>query len=304
MNRQTIYSYIRYPVDRPRQTRFGDLLERAFRDYSSTHGSIYAAAITYYLLLSLFPLLVVMVAAIGLLARDPDFQQQVVDQIMTVLPAGAGVQDQVEEIVAGIASPSSGIVGLLGLVGSFFAASGVFGALRKSMNIAFNVSQSHSFIHGRLHDLVSVVAVVIMVLMSTAMTVSLGMIRSYLSRWLDGAPATVAWQAMNLSLPLVFSFLFFLSIYVLIPNQRLSVRDVWGGALIAAIGFEVLKAAFSFYLIQFASFTEVYGALGSLIALLVFVFSTASITIFGAELASEIARDRAARDTHIEHPGP
>jgi membrane protein len=292
MNRQTIFSRMRFPVDFIRQTRVGDLLELAIRDYSSSHGSIYAAAITYYLLLSIFPLLVVTVAAIGLLARDPGFQEQVVDQIMTVLPTGSGVQEQVEDLVASVARPQSGIVGLVGLVGAIWAASGVFGALRKAMNIAFNVTEGHSFIHGRLHDLVSVFAVVLMALTSTALTVTLGMIRSYTARWFDGPLVAVAWRVFNLFLPLFFSFLFFLLIYRLIPSQRLRVREVWVGALLAAIGFEALKMIFSFYLVNFANFTEVYGALGSLIALLVFVFITASITILGAEIASESARER------------
>jgi len=293
MNRQSIFTRIRYPVDLIRQTRVGDLLERAIRDYVSSHGSIYAAAITYYLLLSLFPLVVVLVAAIGLLARDPGFQEQVVDQIMTVLPTGSGVQEQVEDLVVSVARPQSGIVGLVALVGAIWAASGVFGALRKSMNIAFNVTEGHSFIHGRLHDLLSVFAVVLMALTSTALTVTLGMVRTYTARWLDGQLVAVAWQGFNLFLPLLFSFLFFLLIYRLIPSQRLRVREVWVGALLAAIGFEALKMVFSFYLVNFANFTEVYGALGSLIALLVFVFITASITILGAEIASESARERA-----------
>jgi membrane protein len=296
MDRQVIFRRIRYPIEFARQTRVGDLLERAIRDYVSSHGSIYAAAITYYLLLSLFPLMVVTVAAIGLLARDPGFQKQVVDQIMTVLPTGAGVQDQVEDLVASVARPQSGVVGVVALVGAIWAASGVFGALRKSMNIAFNVTEGHSFIHGRLHDLLSVLGVVLMAMMSTALTVTLGWVRSYTARWLDGPLAGVGWQVFNLLLPLVFSFLFFLLIYRLIPSQRLRVRDVWVGALLAAVGFEALKLVFSFYLVNFATFTEVYGAIGSMIALLVFVFMTASITILGAEIASESAREQVGRD--------
>jgi membrane protein len=295
MNRPSIANRVRYPYDVVRQTRVGDVLERAIRDYVNSHGSIYAAAITYYLLLSLFPLMVVLVAVVGLLARDPGFQEQVVEQIMTVLPSGSGVQEQVEEMVASVARPQSGVVGLVGLVGAIWASTGVFGALRKSMNIAFNVSGGHSFIHGRLHDLVSVIAVALMAITSTSLTVTLGRIRSYSARWVDGHVVNGLWQVFYLLLPLVFSFLFFLLIYLLIPNQRHRVSDVWAGALLAAIGFEVLKLGFSIYLIHYATFTEVYGALGSLIALLVFVFIAATITIIGAEVASEVAKDRASQ---------
>jgi len=302
MKRQAIVNRIRYPYDVVRGTWAGAIVERAIREYISAHGSIYAAAITYYLLLSLFPLIVVLVAVLGLLARDPGFQQQVVEQIMTVLPTGAGVQEQVEEMVASVARPQSGVVGLVGLVGAIWTSAGVFGALRKSMNIAFRVPGGHSFIHGRLHDLLSVIVVALMAVTSTALTVMLGRIRSYTSRWFDGAFVEALWQVFNLLLPLVFSFLFFLLIYLLIPNQRHRVRDVWVGALLAAIGFEVVKLGFSFYLLNYATFTEVYGALGSLIALLVFVFITASLTILGAEIASEVASERARRAIEIKPP--
>jgi membrane protein len=162
------------------------------------------------------------------------------------------------------------------------------------MNIAFNVPDGHSFIHGRLHDLGSVIAVALMAIISTALTVTLSRVRSYISRWLDGDFVNASWYVFNLLLPLVFSFFFFLLIYVLIPNQRHRPRDVWVGAFLAAVSFEVLKLGFSFYLVNYATFTEVYGALGGLIALLVFVFLTATITILGAEIASEVAKDRIA----------
>jgi membrane protein len=285
-----------HPVDRARRTQLGDLLERAIRDFTGDHASIYAAAITYYLLLSLFPLLVIVVAVIGLLARDPSFQAQVVDQIMTLLPGGAGVEDQVKQIVAGIARPRSGVVGLVGLLGALWAASGVFGAVRKALNSAFDVPAGQSFIRGRMHDLVSVVVVVLMALASTALTATLALARAWVSRWFDGPLSNVGWGLIYLLLPLMLSFTFFVLLYWLIPNQRLQLRDLWIGALIAGLGFELAKALFTVYLANFANFTEVYGALGSMIALLVFVYIVANIAIFGAEIASEMAKARSGRD--------
>ncbi|HEX5165374.1 MAG TPA: YihY/virulence factor BrkB family protein [Thermomicrobiales bacterium] len=293
MERPGFVSRIWYPVDRARRTRLGGLLERAIRDFTGDHASVYAAAITYYLLLSLFPLLVIVVSVIGLLARDPSFQAQVVDQISTLLPGGSGVDEQVEQIVAGIARPRSGVVGLVGLLGALWAASGVFGAVRKALNNAFDVPVGQSFIRGRLHDLLSVIAVVLMALASTTLTATLAFARAWVSRWVDSPLTNVGWGLVYLLLPLALSFTFFVLLYWLIPNQRLYLRDLWIGALIAGLGFELAKALFTVYLANFANFTEVYGALGSMIALLVFVYIVANIAIFGAEVASEIAKERA-----------
>jgi len=297
MERKAILKRARYPVDRTRRTRVGDVVERAVRDFASDSGTIYAAAITYYLLLSIFPLLVISVAVIGLLARDAGFQERTVDQITSVLPSSTGVREQVEEIVAGIARPRSGVVGLFALLGGFWTASGVFGALRKALNNAFDVPMKRSYFHGRLYDLASVFAVVILAIASAALTATLALVRSFFSRWFDGMLSTIGWGLVYFFLPMVLSFIFFLLLYRLIPNHTLHWRDLTVGALVAAFGFELAKALFTLYLATVASYNEVYGALGSLIALLVFVYIVANITIFGAEIASELAKDRVARRT-------
>lgn len=297
MDRQAIFKRIRFPVDRARQTRVGDLLERAIRDYTGDDGSIYAAAITYYLLLSIFPLLVIAVAVLGLLARDDAFQAQVVDEVVRQLPSGSGVRRQVEEIIGGIARPRSGLFGLFALLGALWTASGVFGALRRALNNAFDVPMKRSFFRGRLHDLASVFAVIVLVIASTGLTVTLALIRAYLSQWFDGFLSSAGWWLVYLFLPLVLSFTFFLLVYRLIPNHTLGWRDLRIGALIAAVGFETAKALFTLYLTTFASYTQLYGALGGLIALLVFIFIAANITILGAEIASELAKDHEGRQS-------
>ena len=107
--------------------------------------------------------------------------------------------------------------------------------------------------------------------------------------------STIGWWLIYLLLPLALSFTFFLLLYRLIPNHTLHWRDLRVGAFVAAFGLELAKVLFTLYLTTFASYNEFYGALGGLIALLVFVYIVANVTILGAEIASEIAKDRAAR---------
>ncbi|MEX2314642.1 MAG: YihY/virulence factor BrkB family protein, partial [Thermomicrobiales bacterium] len=228
---------------------------------------------------------------------DPDFQAQVVEEVTRQLPTGAGVQRQVEEAVAKIARPRSGVFGGIALLGALWTSTGVFGALRKALNNAFDVPSARSFFRGRLQDLASVFAVVVLAITSTALTATLAIVRAYSDRWFDGFVSTIGWGLLFLLLPLIFSFTFFLLLYRLIPNNTVGWADLRIGALVAAVGFELAKTLFTVYLTTFATFNEIYGALGSLIALLVFVFIVANVTIFGAEIASELAKDHAGRET-------
>ncbi len=292
MNWNAIWTDIRQPLERARQSYVGTVLWRALNDYRRDAGSVYAAAITYYVLLSLFPLLIFLVSVFGLLIGDPALQERVVDEIVRQLPPGLDLEEQVEGVVSGVANTRFNIVGLLGLGGAIWTASGMFGALRRALNSAFDVPMARSFIHGRLLDIVSVLAVIILVIISMALTATLTIVRVYADQYFTGTLITLGWTIVYLLVPLAFSFSVFLVIFRLIPNHTLAVGDLWPGALIAAIGFELAKAAFSFYLANFGRYEAIYGALGGIVAFLFFVFMAANIMILAAEINAELARDR------------
>lgn len=98
------------------------------------------------------------------------------------------------------------------------------------------------------------------------------------------------WYLGMALLPLAFSFVIFALVYRFVPNDRISWRDVWPGALLAAFLFEVAKNAFAWYLANFANYSLVCGSLGAVIAFLFWSYLSALILLLGAELASEYSR--------------
>lgn len=106
-----------------------DVLWRAAANYAEHGGAVYAAAISYYVLFSLFPLLIFAVAALGLLVRDPSIQDRVVSAIINQFPPAVNLRGQVETAVSGVVESSVTVLGLVGLLTAVWTASGAFGAL-------------------------------------------------------------------------------------------------------------------------------------------------------------------------------
>jgi membrane protein len=269
-----------------------DVAWRAAKNYADHGGTIYAAAMSYYVLFSLFPLLLFGVAALGLLVRDPSVQERTVSAIVNQFPPEVNLRNQVEAVVAGVAGRYVTALGLLGGPAAVWTASGVFGTLRRALNRAFDVPGAQSFIHGKVVDLVSVLGVMGLVALSITATAVLGLVRAFADAYVAGLLATVVWGVVYFLVPFGLSFVTFLVVYRLIPNRRVRLSDLWIGALLAAVGFEVAKAGFSLYVANFGRYQEVYGALGGAVLFLFFVYVVSSIVIFAAEVTSELIKDR------------
>ena len=104
------------------------------------------------------------------------------------------------------------------------------------------------------------------------------------------------WDAGLLAIPAMLSFVSLLFVYWLLPNIEVRVRYIWPGALVAALGLELAKHGFAFYLGNFATYSVVYGSLWGVIALLTWVYLSANLLLFGAEVAAEVP--------HVLHEEP
>ena len=276
-----------------RRVRALDIVWRAAKNYGDHGGAVYAAAMSYYVLFSLFPLLIFGVAVLGLLVRDPSIQDRIVSAIVDQFPPEVNLRGQVEAAVAGVAESYITVLGLLGGLAAVWTASGVFGSLRRALNRAFDVPGAQSFIHGKLVDLASVLGVMGLVVLSMAATAALGLFRALADDYVAGWPANLVWGLVYFLVPFGLSFVAFLVVFRLIPNLRVRLADLWIGALLAAVGFELAKAGFGLYLANFDRYQEVYGALGGAVIFLFFVFVVSNIVIFAAELTSELVKERA-----------
>lgn len=268
------------------------LAVRSVQEFGDDRCTQMAAAISYYALFSLFPLLIFMVSIFGIFLQSSSLQEELINHVLDFIPLTSDegrneVRDAIGAI-AGISIPLS-VVGLLGLA---WSASAMFGAIRTSLNVAWDLEAPRHFFKQKLLDLAMVAGVGVFFLLSIGTTTLLRTTQEVSSDILGPLSSNTAffWRAIPHLLPAMFSFGAFIVLYRLVPNAPIKTRDVWVGALIAAIFFEILKNGFSFYIANFGRYDVVYGSLGAVVALLFWMYLSAVILLLGAEVASEYPR--------------
>ncbi len=275
--------------------RLRALAVRSLREFFADGCPQRAAAISYYALLSLFPLLILAVGALGLVFDRTSVREQVIRFVLERVPLrpGAGRAD-LRALLDGVSSHATGF-GVIGALGLVFAASGVMGALRHGLNAAWDVDDPRPPLQGKLVDLLLVLGVGIAIAASFALSLAVRLTASFadtLSGWLGIDAPTTLLDALARLIPPVVSLLVCALLFRLVPARDTRLRDTWPGVLFAAAGFEAAKAGFSLYLQHFAHYDAIYASLGSIIAFIVFIWLAANVLLAGAEVASEWARQR------------
>ncbi len=268
------------------------LLLTAARSHSRHGCSLLAAAISYYVMFSLFPLIIFAAGMAALVLRDPDLQRRAIDSILEALPLSPteGRQD-LEELFRAISGPTSGGIGLLGLLGSAWSASNMLAAVRRSLDVVFE-AQSRPLVRAKLTDFAAMAALGLLLLASIALSLSL----SLAQRALEGEGAAgvvmdVLLLALSYLLPLGVSLAAFLFLFAWVPAVRPSWRQALLGAVVAALLFEAAKNVFGLYVRNFANFDVVFGSLGAVAAFLFWVYLSATIMLYGAEVVAATRKE-------------
>lgn len=189
-------------------------------------------------------------------------------------------------------SDVSGALAIVGLVGMGWAGSAMFGAIRKSLNIAWDAEAHRPVVQQKLVDLAMVLGIGILIGASVGITAALHTVRQVTDDALGPLSGGTAylWAAIILVLPGFFSFSVFTLVYRYVPNAPTSFRHVWPGALLAALLFELLTNGFAFYVANFNNYAGLYGALGGILLFLLWTYVASNILLVGAELAAEYPR--------------
>lgn len=281
----------------------GRLLLTAARRFSAHQCSLLAAAVSYYVMFSIFPLLVFAAGVAGLLLRDPDLQQRAIDAVMDALPLSPTQGRQnLEDLFRTISGPASGGIGLVGLLGSAWSASNMFGALRRSLNVVFEAGD-RPLLRAKLTDFVTMGLLGLLLVGSVGATAILAL-ASGRAQGPEGVRplVTALWLVPTYLLPFVVSLGAFLLLYRLVPARQPSLRAALPGALVAALMFEVAKNLFGLYVRNFANFDVVFGSLGAVAAFLFWVYVSASIALFGAEVSATLAGGEEGRQREASPP--
>jgi membrane protein len=287
--------------------RTGQLIEHGVTQFFAHGDPQRAAAISFYALFSVFPLAILCVAVLGIVANDTQVRVQVVDFLLNNLPLTADQgREQLQNLLLQVTRDVAGF-SVLGVLTLFFAASGVMGAIRQALNAAFDADEHRPPVQAKLWDLAMVLAFGVLVTFSFALTL-VDEIRASISEHADevirGAGGVVTRVLIDAGriVPLILAVVIFAGLFRVVPARRQKLRDTWPGVLVAAIGYELAKLGFTIYLTHFANYGAIYASLGSVIAFLVFVFVAANVALLGAEMASQWPGVRAG--DYDGPPGP
>jgi membrane protein len=273
-----------------------DIVKETASDWLDDKAPRLAASLALYTLMSLAPLLVLAVSVAGLMFGDEAARGQIAQQLAGVLGDKGALA--VQAILANAKAPSSGVLGtIVGLGLALFGASGVFGELQGTLNAIWDVDSRPGrgiwgFVRDRFFSFTLVLGVAFLLLVSLVVSAGLAAVGAYLSHALPGG--AVAWQILNFVISLGVTTLLFATIYKVVPDVTIHWRDVWLGSAATAVLFSLGRFAIGLYVGR-STVASPFGAAGSVVALVVWVYYSAQILFFGAELTQVYARRRGSR---------
>lgn len=265
-----------------------ELLKETGQEWSEDKVPRLGAALAYYTVFSIAPLLIIAIAVAGLVFGTEAAQGSVQAQLTSFL--GKDAAEAIGGMIANARKPSSGIIAtILGLVTLLFGASGVFGQLKDAMNTIWGVEAKP----GR-----GIMGIISDRFLSFTMVLGIGfmlLVSLMLSTGLDAAKGRVfgddlgfLFQILNFVVSFGVITLLFALMYKILPDAEIQWRDVWIGAAVTALLFTIGKFLISFYISKSAP-GSTYGAAGSLILILLWIYYSAQILFFGAEFTQVYA---------------
>jgi membrane protein len=261
-------------------------LRNTFRDINRNHTGAFAAALSYYFVLSLFPALILLAAALASLPI-PGLFPRILDMISSMLPSDG--MKLVQHISGSVISPHGGTLLSFGLVGVLWSVSTGFAALIEALNVAYEVPETRSFWKTRGLALLMALGVGGLLLVALAVQI----VGPDFGRWLAhrfgwGPFLRVVWPYLRWGTTVVFTAAAIVATYKVAPNVRQRITQILPGAIIATGFWILLSFGLGIYFRSFAHFNKTYGALGAAVALMVWVYYTGFVVLVGAQLNSEL----------------
>ncbi|HKO90947.1 MAG TPA: YihY/virulence factor BrkB family protein [Polyangiaceae bacterium] len=262
--------------------RIWDVLRRAISDFSLDDVTTLAAALAFYSALGLAPLVLIVIKIASVL--DPHAQDHVVTEISDFVGAKTG--EVISQIVAAAdRNETTGtIAAVLGLATLAFSATGVFSQLQASLNRIWAVQsqgglQIGAWVTKRLLSFGMVLAIAFLLLVSLVISAALSAVLSQESMF---------WGGLNLLISFALSTVLFALMFRYLPDVEIRWREVWTGAAVTAALFSIGKLAIGMYLGR-STVGSAYGAAGSFVVLLLWVYYSALVFFFGAEITEAYA---------------
>jgi membrane protein len=272
------------------------LLRETFREWRKDNAMDLGAALAFYTVFSLAPLLIIVIAIAGLVFGPAAARGRIFSQFGDLV--GPAAADQIQTMVESAWQPKASIIaGAIGLVTLILGAMGVFGALKTALNIVWQAQPREvrgiwGLLRGQILSLAMILGIAFLLLVSLVVSAGLAGLGAWAGSILHVPSAAL--YAVNLLVSLAVTAVLFAMMYRGLPDVSIAWRDVWVGAVVTAVLFSIGKEAIGLYLGR-SSIASVYGAAGSLAVLLVWVYYSAAIMLFGAEFTEIFSRRHGSR---------
>jgi membrane protein len=270
---------------RSRLKRLAAVLRQTGVELGRDDAAVWAAAISYYALLSVFPLLLAGVSLAAHFVSPAEATSRLTDALGNFLPPGArqAIRDTLTAAVEQRAT-----AGIVSLVAFLWSGSRVFGTLTKALNLFFGAEESYGFWKQRLAELIMLLSVGVLFLLALASGFVFGLLLDTFR--VLRVPDVLGQLVLRVGVPGGLLLLSFYLLYRHVPRTRTDARSCFGGALVATLLVLAARPLFGEYVTRFARYSLVYGPPAVLVVLLVWVWLVAMFTLVGAELASQLQR--------------
>jgi membrane protein len=285
-------------------------LKRTLQEFQEDNLTDWAAALTYYGLLSLFPALIAMVSLIGIFG-DPKTTTQSLTEIITEIgpeSAAETFSGPIESIVE--SRGTAGVAFVLGLAVALWSASGYVGAFMRASNVIYETPEGRPFWKLRpLQIAVTLAMIVLMALLAVGLVLTGPVVEAIASPIGLSSTAVDIWNIAKWPVMVAVFLLMVAVLYYASPNVKLrGFKWVTPGSLVAIVVWALASALFAFYVANFGSYDKTYGTLGGLVALLVWFWISNIAILFGHQLNAERERSveidegrpRAEREIQLE----
>ncbi|HWQ61685.1 MAG TPA: YihY/virulence factor BrkB family protein [Negativicutes bacterium] len=255
-------------------------IRRLMFRYKEAELAAMSAQITYYLILAFFPFLFFL---INLLSFTPLSNRLLIANFSAILPSDTAVL--VKNMLVQTVQAKSGTLMLLGMLGSLWASSRGMAAIIRGLNNSYGVKESRGFVRLVVSELAATAGLTVMIILSFFTIVFGRIIGSYVFGLLGGKALFYSiWAFVRYGISLALMFVTFFLIYKYLPNRKLMFRHIKVGAAFTTFGWVSASLLFSFYVNYFALYEKVYGSLGGLFALIIWLYISTLIFLLGGEL--------------------
>lgn len=273
-----------------------DLLKETFTSWDEDRAPRLAAALAYYTIFALAPLLIIAIAVAAMFFDEAQVRQNMLSEVGNMI--GQNGRQAIEAMIEGARQPTTGLIAtVIGVVTLLVAAGGLFNQLQDALNTIWGVQPKPGrgiwgIIKDRPLSFGMVIATGGVLLASLIISTALSAAGKLLGG--DAASQALLWQAVNLGVSFGISTLLFAVIFKVLPDAKVRWHDVWIGAAATAALFTLGRFLIGWYLGHAATESS-YGAAGSLVALLIWVYYSAQILFLGAEFTKVYAKGHGVR---------